>query len=164
MFNKGLYSSKKQERLLKSFENIEDKADNQLLATEDQGNRILDLIHEINNRRNKSISFKNEKLKALEKELKDKEQKIRKNKGSKDKNKNDKAIFSYIATDGKEFDFTKDIKLLNLSEDLYKGNLTFDEAEEELKAMFKNITELRKRVNPRTGPKPKKNNLKNGKS
>ena len=62
LFNKGLDSSERQEGLLKRFKNIEDKADNQLVAIRDQGDRQLDLIDEINNGRRRSIGFKNERL------------------------------------------------------------------------------------------------------
>ena len=115
------------------------KTDNQLKAIEDQGDRQLDLIDDINNDRRRSIGFKNERLAKLEKEKKDKEKEIRNNKRSKEKEDRDKIIFNYTATDGKEFDFTEDIKLLNLAEDLYKENLTFDEAEEEQKEMLKKL-------------------------
>ena len=63
---------------MKRIKNLEDKADNQLLAIEDQGNRQLDLIDEINNK-NRSIGFNNNKtLRKLEREIKDKELEIRK--------------------------------------------------------------------------------------
>ena len=83
VFYKGLDSSEKQEGLLKILKNIEGKTDNQILAIEDQGDRQLDLVDEINNCRTKSIRFKNERLAKLEKEIKDKEMEIRKNKRSK---------------------------------------------------------------------------------
>ena len=86
------------------------------------------MIHNINNRRNKSIGFKNERLDKLEKEIKDKEKEIRNNKRSKIKQERDKIIFNCRATDGTPFYF---------SDDLYKKNLTFDEAEEEQKEMLK---------------------------
>ena len=104
----------------------------------DQGDKQLDLIDEINNNGNRKrrIGFNNEVLAKLEKEIRDKELEIRKNKRSKkEKDRND-SIFNYTATDGKEFDFTEEIKLLNFAEDLYKGNLTFDEAEKEQEEMF----------------------------
>ena len=36
--------------------------------------------------------------------------------------------------------------------------MTFDEAREEQKQMLNKINELKKRINPRTGPKPNKSN------
>ena len=123
------------------------------------------MIDSINNGRKRGIGFNNEVLLGLEKKLKIKKNKleiIRDVKKIEDKNK---AIFNYTATDGKELDFTEDIKLLNFAEDLYKENLTFDEAREEQKQMLNKINELKKRINPRTGPKPNKSNKeKNGKS
>ena len=58
-----------------------------------------------------------ELMMELAKEIKDEENEIRK---SKNKNDKDKTNFNYIASDGAEFDFAEDIKLLNFAEDLYK--------------------------------------------
>ena len=100
VFNKGLDKDKKQggllKRIIKLINKAEDKADNQLLAIEDHGNRQLDLIEEINH--NKSIGFNNnEVLRKLEREIKDKESKIRKNKRIKkndsDEEKKEKIYF-----------------------------------------------------------------------
>ena len=100
VFNKGLDKDKKQggllKRIIKLINKAEDKADNQLLAIEDHGNRQLDLIKEINH--NKSIGFNNnEVLRKLEREIKDKESKIRKNKRIKkndsDEEKKEKIYF-----------------------------------------------------------------------
>ena len=44
---------------------------------------------------------------------------------------------------------------MHFAEDLYKKYLTLDDAEEDQKEMLKKINELKKRINPRTGPKPK---------
>ena len=52
------------------------KTDNQLKAIEDQGDRQLDLIDDINNDRRRSIGFKNERLAKLEKRLKIKKKKL----------------------------------------------------------------------------------------
>ena len=83
VFNKGLDSSEKQEELLKRLKNIEDKTDDQLRAIEDQQDKKLDLIDEFNAGRTRSIGFQNERLKNLEKEVKNKEKEIRKLKRSK---------------------------------------------------------------------------------
>ena len=100
VFDKGLDKDKKQggllKRIIKLINKAEDKADNQLLAIEDHGNRQLDLIEEINH--NKSIGFNNnEVLRKLEREIKDKESKIRKNKRIKkndsDEEKKEKIYF-----------------------------------------------------------------------
>ena len=160
VFNKGLDSSEKQEGLLKSLKKIENKTDNQLRAIEDQQDRQLDLIDEINAGRTISIGFQNERLKNLEKDTTNKEKEIRKNKKIKKKEDKDKAIFSYTATDGKPFDFSDDTKLLNFAEDLYRQDLSFDEAKEEQKNMLEKINELKKIINLRTVPKPKDSNKK----
>ena len=47
---------------------------------------------------------------------------------------------------------------MHFAEDLYKKDLTLDEAEEDKKEMLKKINELKKIINSRTGPKPKKSN------
>ena len=78
IFNKGLDSNERKEGLLKKLKSLEDKADNQLLAIEDQGNRQLDLINEINNE-NRKINFENKRLKRLKKEIIEKENEIRNN-------------------------------------------------------------------------------------
>ena len=57
--------------MIKRIKNLEDKADNQLLTIEDQGNRQLDLINNINNYR--SISFKNGTLNELIRKIRNKE-------------------------------------------------------------------------------------------
>ena len=57
--------------MIKRIKNLEDKADNQLLTIEDQGNRQLDLINNINNYR--SISFKNDTLNELIRKIRNKE-------------------------------------------------------------------------------------------
>ena len=75
VFNKGLYSSEKQEGLLKRLKNIEDKTDNQLFAIRDQGDRQLDLIGNFNTR-TKSLGFDNKRLSKLIKEIDDKENEI----------------------------------------------------------------------------------------
>ena len=134
VFNKELDKNDRSEGLLKRTKNLEDKADNQLVAIENQDDRQLDLIDEINNSRSRSIGFKNESLARLEREIKNKEREIRKNKRSKKKEDRDKAILSYIATEA-----TEDAILLNFAEDLYKGDLTFDEAEKEQENMLKKI-------------------------
>ena len=79
VFNKGLTTGEKSEGLLKKLKNIEDKTDNHLRAIEDQGNRQLDLIYEVNTGRTKITGFKNKELAELEKEIKDEEKEIRKN-------------------------------------------------------------------------------------
>ena len=155
MFNKGLDKEEKLEGLFKRLKNIEDKTDNQLKAIEDQRNKQIDFINEIDKRNRKSIGIYNEVLMELEKEIKDKKNEIRKKKRSKNKDDKDKAIFNYTASDGTEFDFTEDIKLLNFPEDLYKRELTFNEAEKGQEEMIK-INDLKKRIKPRTGPKPLK--------
>ena len=71
--------------MLKRLKNIEDKTDNQLVSITDQEDIQLDLIDEINAARTKSIGFKNERLKNLEKEIRNKEKEVRKNKRSKKK-------------------------------------------------------------------------------
>ena len=57
--------------MIKRIKNLEDKADNQLLTIEDQGNRQLDLINNIDNYR--SISFKNDTLNELIRKIRNKE-------------------------------------------------------------------------------------------
>ena len=47
---------------------------------------------------------------------------------------------------------------MNFVEEVYKKELSFDEAKEEQKEMLKEIEELKKRINPKTGPRPKKAN------
>ena len=79
VFNKGLTTNDRSEGLLKRIKNLEDKADNQLLAIENQGDRQLDLTDAINNRRKRRIGFKSD-LARLEKEIIEKEAEIRKNK------------------------------------------------------------------------------------
>ena len=78
VFNKGLDSGEKQEGLLKRLKNIERKNEQQLDFIRDQGNKQLDLIGRTNVNKIKSIGFQNERLKMLEKEIKDKEKDIRK--------------------------------------------------------------------------------------
>ena len=78
MFNKGLDKNKRSEGLLKRIKDLEDKADNQLLVIEDQGDRQLDLINNINNDRRRSIVFNNEKLAKLERGIRAIEGEIRK--------------------------------------------------------------------------------------
>ena len=134
-FNKGLEKDEKQEGLLKRLKNIEDKTDNQLLAIRDQEDTQLDLIDEINAGRTKSIGFQNERLKNLEKEIRNKEKEIRKNKSRKKREEKDRAIFNYRATDDTPFCFSDDKKLLNFAEDLYKQDLSLDEAKEEQEEM-----------------------------
>ena len=158
VFNKGLDSSEKSGGLLKILKNIEDKTDNQIKAIEYQGDRQLDLIDEINTSRKRSVAFNNKVLLQLEKKIKDKGKEIRNNKRSKKIEDKNKAIFNYTVIDGKEFDFTDNIKLLNFAEDLYKEILTFDEAREEQKEMLKKINDLKRGIYPRTGPKPKNSN------
>ena len=120
VFNKGLDYPEKQEDLLKRLKNIEDKADNQLLAIEDQGNRQLDLIDEINDSRKTSIGFKSERLVRLEREIRNKEREVsdkkrenrNKRRENKDNSKSKKeySIFNYIATDGTLFYFSEDLQ------------------------------------------------------
>ena len=120
VFNKGLDYPEKQEDLLKRLKNIEDKADNQLLAIEDQGNRQLDLIDEINDSRKTSIGFKRERLVRLEREIRNKEREVsdkkrenrNKRRENKDNSKSKKeySIFNYIATDGTLFYFSEDLQ------------------------------------------------------
>ena len=76
VFNKGLDFSERSEGFLKRIKDLEDKADNQLLVIENQGDRQLDLIDEINNRRNRRINFRNERLVELEEKLKKKKEKL----------------------------------------------------------------------------------------
>ena len=78
VFNKGLDSGEKQEGLLKRLKNIERKNEQQLDFIRDLGNKQLDLIGRTNVNKIKSIGFQNERLKMLEKEIKDKEKDIRK--------------------------------------------------------------------------------------
>ena len=78
VFNKGLDKNKRSEGLLKRIKDLEDKADNQLLVIEDQGDRQLDLINNINNDRRRSIVFNNEKLAKLERGIRAIEGEIRK--------------------------------------------------------------------------------------
>ena len=47
---------------------------------------------------------------------------------------------------------------MNFVEDLYKQDLSFDEAKEEQEEMLKKIKELKKRIKPSAGPRPKKSN------
>ena len=63
--------------IVKKDKNLEDKADNQLVAIRDQGDRQLDLIDNINNGRRRSVGFKNEGIARLEREIKDKERRVR---------------------------------------------------------------------------------------
>ena len=63
------------------------------------------------------------------------------------------SIFNYKATDGTPFDFDDYTKLLNFAEDLYKENLTFDEAKKEQIEMFRKINKLKKRINEKKGRK-----------
>ena len=131
VFNKGLKTDERSEGLLKRIKNLEDKADNQLLAIDNQGNRQLDLIDNMNNRRRLNIGFNNEELARLEKEIKEKENEIRNNRRSKKEEDRNKSIFHYRATDGNFFYFDYEKKFLNFAEDLYKGKITFDEAKED---------------------------------
>ena len=137
VFNKELEKDEEQEGLLKRIKNLEDKADNQLLAIENQDNIQLDLIDEINNGRRRSIGFQNDGLRNLEKEIKKRESEIRIPKTNKKKEDKDEPIFSYTATDGKTFDFNDDVKLLNFVEDLYRKGLSFDEAKEDQEEVLK---------------------------
>ena len=75
--------------MLKRIKNLEDKADNQLSAIENQGDRQLDLIDEINNRRNRRIGFKSD-LARLGKEIIEKEAEISKNKRIKKEDSDEK--------------------------------------------------------------------------
>ena len=110
------------------------------------------------------LGFKNKALARLEKEIKDKEREIRNNTRSEKEEDRNKSIFKYRATDGKRFDFNDEKNFLNFAEDLYKRNLTFDEAEKEQEKIFEAINELEKRINPRTGSGPKEDNKKKEKS
>ena len=162
-FNKGLEKDEKQEGLLKRLKNIEDKTDNQLLAIRDQEDTQLDLIDEINAGRTKIIGFQNERLKNLEKEIRNKGKGIRKNKSRKKKEEKDRAIFNYSAADDTPFCFSDDTKLLNFAEDLYKQDLPFDEAKKEQEEMKKTkkkqkLKALKKRIKPSAGPRPNKSN------
>ena len=47
---------------------------------------------------------------------------------------------------------------MNFAEDLYKGDLSFDEAKKEQEEMLKKINELKKRIKPAAGSGPKKSN------
>ena len=84
------------------------------------------------------------------KKRKEKEKEIRKNKRSKIKDGKNKVIFSFTTTDRKTFDFSDDIKLLNFAEGLYKGDLSFAEAEKEQEEMLKKSNELIRRSDPLT--------------
>ena len=68
VFNKGLDFNEKQQGLLKRLRNIEDKADDQLAAIRDQGDRQLDLIGNFNTD-TKNIGFENKRLTRLKKKL-----------------------------------------------------------------------------------------------
>ena len=46
---------------------------------------------------------------------------------------------------------------MNFAEEVHKRELSLHEAKDEQKEMLKEIEDLEKRTNPRTGPKPKKN-------
>ena len=84
------------------------------------------------------------------KKRKEKEKEIRKNKRSKIKDEKNKVIFSFTTADRKTFDFSNDIKLLNFAEGLYKGDLSFAEAEKEQEEMLKKSNELIRRSDPLT--------------
>ena len=116
------------------------------------------MIDEVNSGRTRSNGFKNKRLAELKKEIKDKEKEIRKNKRSKVKEEKDKVIFNYRATDDTPFYFSDDTKLLSFAENLYKEDLSFDEAKEDQEEMLKKINELKKRIKPQTGPGSKKSN------
>ena len=93
VFNKGLDSNENQEGLLKRLKNIEGKTYNQLDSIRDQGDRELDLINKVNLGRIKSTEFQNEKLKKLDKEIKNKEKFIKKAGKSKDKEEKNNLFF-----------------------------------------------------------------------
>ena len=84
------------------------------------------------------------------KKRKEKEKEIRKNKRSKIKDEKNKVIFSFTTADRKTFDFSNDIKLLNFAEGLYKGDLSFAEAEKGQEEMLKKSNELIRRSDPLT--------------
>ena len=155
IFNKGIDSSEKQEGLLKRLKNIEGKNEQQLDLTRDQGDRQLDLIGRTNTNRTKSIGSQNERLNRLEFEIREKEEKIKELK--KDKKQ---TPFVYTTTDYTTYDFSRYTHLLNFAEDVYKKFLLFDEAKDEQKHMPKEIKELEKRINPKTGSGPKEKNMK----
>ena len=108
-----------------------------------------------NTNRTKSIGSQNERLNRLEFEIREKEEKI------KEPNKEKKQTpFVYTTTDYTTYDFSRYTHLLNFAEDVYKNFLLFDEAKDEQKHMPKEIKELEKRINPKTGSGPKEKNMK----
>ena len=70
VFNKGLDSNERQEGFLKRLKNIEDKADNQLFATKDQGDKQLSLADKTNYNTINAIDFNDEELRQLKNMLK----------------------------------------------------------------------------------------------
>ena len=70
--------------------------------------------------------------------------------------KKKKFFFPYTATDNTPFDFSDYIRLINFAEDVYKNDLSYDEAREEQKKMQKKIEDFKKRANPSKGIEPKK--------
>ena len=145
--------------MLKRLKSIEDKTDNQLDLIKDQGDRQLDRINS-NLVTIKSVGFQDERLKDLKKEIDDKEKLIIKAGKSKNKEERKKAAFVYTATDGTPFDFSDYKHLIRFAEEVYNKELSFNEAKDEQKEMLKKIKELKKRVNPLSGSRPKKKQTK----
>ena len=122
-FNKGLETGKKQERLLKRLNNLEDKTDNQLRAIKSQEDRQLDKIGgSLGNK--EVVSFYDEPSKEI-KELEDR-----------DKNETIENIKSegktfYIKISDKVFNINKYTNLNYFGLKLFRGKISLEKAENE---------------------------------
>ena len=135
VFNKGLKTNEKSEGFLKRLKNIGDKTDNQLLAIEDQGNKL------------KKIGFYNpqsERSRKAAQEINKLIDEIKKVKNApRDINKRYQPKFNFTCSH-KDIDyFDKYTDLRKFEREIQNGLITIDEARQLRRNMKKEINDLK---------------------
>ena len=136
VFNKGLYSSEKQEGLFKRLKNVEDKTDNLNINTINDGSKLkkIDFYNPQSERSRKTIQEINE--------ITDKIKKI-KNVPKDGITKKYPSKFIFAQSNKDKDDFNRYIDVREIALEIRNGLMTTDEAKELKRQMKKEINDLK---------------------